>query len=152
KLTAFLELESAIRLYRRNPRNLRSNDFFVSLKTSIDTRPGAAARSVRAKLFRRLARESSHLTLFPQGKPRANGSLAQPKQEYENYTHEDNWPVAFATRFSPHLTGVRLLCAFAGSASGCSATRRRLSKPKHSGGGGCALQPHNRRRQHGQRF
>jgi len=27
KLTAFLELESSIRLYRRNPRNLRFDDF-----------------------------------------------------------------------------------------------------------------------------
>jgi len=32
KLTAFLELKSAIRLYRRNPRNLRFNDFSVSAK------------------------------------------------------------------------------------------------------------------------
>ena len=32
KLTAFAELESAIRLYRRNPRNLRFNDFSVSAK------------------------------------------------------------------------------------------------------------------------
>jgi hypothetical protein len=32
KLTAFVELESAIRLYRRNPRNLRFNDFSVSAK------------------------------------------------------------------------------------------------------------------------
>jgi hypothetical protein len=29
KLTAFLELESTIRLYLRNPRNLRFNDFSV---------------------------------------------------------------------------------------------------------------------------
>jgi hypothetical protein len=26
------------------------------------------------------------------------------KQKYENSTHENNWPVAFATRFAPHLT------------------------------------------------
>jgi hypothetical protein len=32
KLTAFLELELAVRLYRRNPRNLRFDDFSVSAK------------------------------------------------------------------------------------------------------------------------
>ena len=32
KLTAFVELESAIRLYPRNPRGLRFNDFTVSAK------------------------------------------------------------------------------------------------------------------------
>jgi len=32
RLTAFAELESAIRLYRRDPRNLRSNDFFFFRK------------------------------------------------------------------------------------------------------------------------
>jgi hypothetical protein len=32
KLTAFVELEAAIRLYRRNPRNLRFNDFSVPQK------------------------------------------------------------------------------------------------------------------------
>jgi hypothetical protein len=30
KLPAFVELEAATRLYRRNPRNLRFNDFSVS--------------------------------------------------------------------------------------------------------------------------
>jgi len=32
KLTAFVELESAIRLYRRNPRNVRFNDSSVPSK------------------------------------------------------------------------------------------------------------------------
>jgi hypothetical protein len=32
KLTAFVEIESTIRLYLRNPRNLRFNDFSVSAK------------------------------------------------------------------------------------------------------------------------
>jgi hypothetical protein len=32
KLTAFIELESAIRLYRRNPHNLRFNRFSVPAK------------------------------------------------------------------------------------------------------------------------
>ena len=32
KLTAFVELESAVRLYRRNPRNLRFNNFPVFAK------------------------------------------------------------------------------------------------------------------------
>jgi hypothetical protein len=32
KLTAFLELESAIRLYRRNPHNLGFDDFPLSAK------------------------------------------------------------------------------------------------------------------------
>src|SRR5260370_34974851 len=78
RLTAFAELKSAIRLYRRNSRNLRFNDFPFPSKNSIDTVPGGPARSTRAKLFQASLREL-HLTRFPQGNPRANGSLAQLK-------------------------------------------------------------------------
>jgi hypothetical protein len=74
KLTAFMELESAIRLYRRNPRDLRLNDFSFPSKNSIDTVQRRPARSARAKSVRRL--QSSHLTLLPQDKPRAQVSLA----------------------------------------------------------------------------
>ena len=42
----------------------------------------------------------------------------------------------------------RLVCAFAAGAGGQSATRRRLSQWQHRRGDECALQPHNRHRQH----
>src|SRR5262245_19413279 len=40
------------------------------------------ARCARAKIVRRLPLELA-LALFPQGKPRANGSFAQPNQEHQ---------------------------------------------------------------------
>jgi hypothetical protein len=62
KLIAFAELESAMRLIsakRRNPRNLRFNDFSVPSKNSIDIVEGGPARSGRAKSFRRLPKSST---------------------------------------------------------------------------------------------
>src|SRR5205814_8611804 len=49
-----------------------------SAKIRVDAHGEGTSASHRAKLFRRLPREL-HLTLFPQGNPRANGSLAQLK-------------------------------------------------------------------------
>jgi len=59
KLTAFVELESATRLYRRNRAicGLMFSQF--PPKNSLDTVGAGAAKSARAKLFRRLPKSST---------------------------------------------------------------------------------------------
>jgi hypothetical protein len=109
KLTAFVELELAIRLYRRNQRNRRFNNSSVSSKNSIDTVQRRPARSGRAKSVRRL--QSSHLTLLPQDKPRAEVSLALEMVVMKNAPN-------YLIYFSPAKQAVR-----GAAAQGCDCAR-----------------------------
>jgi hypothetical protein len=66
KLTAFVQLESVLRLHRRNPRNLRFNDVFVPSKNCLDTVSGGL--NIHAALSRLgVSPQELHLALFPQG-------------------------------------------------------------------------------------
>jgi hypothetical protein len=131
KLTAFLELESVIRIAA-----ILLDQRACFLPNSASLNGSESGGGLISPLV---------LRLFRTRNPR---ELTQRKKERKNYESIDS------TQKSNSIISrrVRLLWTFAESAGGRPTTGRRLSRPKHCRGGRCALQPENWYRQYGNRF